>query len=113
MRIIDIDTFYFVELRHTTAARFEDPDHLMFNNMKNIYICMFSEKECAKIKVASSQSGVNIKNKAIDIRKIGGNHYLRFTVKDSRINIYVEWINPKSKEEILTRLRIVNGKKFT
>lgn len=86
----------------------------MFNNIKNFYICLYySENECTKIKVQSSSEGYVIRNAAIDIRKNKDQENMKFTIRNSRINVYVEWNHPKTKENILTRLRILNGKNYT
>lgn len=83
----------------------------MFNNIKNIYICpYYADVGCTKTVVFSSSFGVKIQNTLVDIWKYSNDKNLNFKVKDSRMNIYIEWTNPNTKESEITRLRVINGK---
>lgn len=82
----------------------------MYNNMNNIYICpYYSEDGCTKKKIYSSSLGFRIKDKIVDICKDVNSNSLKFSVKDTRMNLYIDWTNPITKENVLTRLRVTNG----
>lgn len=107
----DIDTFFFAVRPHTTVALFEEQNYQMFNNIENIFICSYySETKCEKTPIYKSYLGIKIKHKMVDISKDSDNTNFKFSVKDSRINIYIQWRSSKNMEKIITRLRVVNGK---
>lgn len=85
-------------------------EHRMFANIKKIVVCHFKrEFGCVDTKISSTLNKKSYSCDYIIINRFNKADSFRFTIKDSRINIYIEWVHPNSEEIYTTRLKIFNG----
>lgn len=82
----------------------------MFDNVQKIIVCHFNaEIGCVDSVMTEDKNRKIYTTKYVVIYRFLIADSFRFSVKDSRVNIYIEWVHPKSKEIYTTRLRLFDG----